>query len=1713
MVLFARPPEFKTPNEIPRGLRGEYAIPRRVPYQDPPPTVLWGPNVMSDLNGMGWGLYGLDYNGFRSKLNAVYFWQCSVRVYRSADSTRPINPETQYETYIPGPTHDSFQDFSYCRYDNSIWIHASKIDTFLHTSAVYKVDANNGDVLRRIPSLASRYATGIAFDERSKLLYLVDRDTEGGTTNSKIYVTDTNGVYKRSHPLSNMGYSYAGARCLDFDQTYDPVNHPNPTLLLLWSCFSSGGVLDSCVLFELNPNAPDGSPLTIVHRALLPNLAGYVNNCRGVAWDPRDGSYWIGILQNPDNYIYKMAGWYTMMSVSDAAVTTIQAPRGQVPFGTPLAPRALIRLYNADTTNRTPVSVPVRMRIVGTTYDVTVNKVIYPRIEDTVGFANWTPAATGRFAVICSTGLAGDPVAANNVWVETVEVVRTDVGCLKIMAPVGTVNPGDPITPACSVYNYGTAAASYSVRMEIGADYIQYGGVTGHTPGTALYVTFPIWSAHPTGRVAVICSTQLGGDMVPSNDKKVDTVTVGALDAEARAIIAPAGPLDSGAIVIPQATVRNNSSVAVTFPVRFDIGAGYTDLQTVTGLSPGIDTVVNFLAWTANERGTLVTKCTTMLTGDGVPPNNIVTGTVTVGVLDVEAVSIVAPVGPLDSGTVVTPQAEVRNNGTASATFDVRFDIGGYTNTNTVTGLAAGKDTVVDFLAWTASGRGSVALKCTVALAGDMVPPNNVKTGTVMVAVHDVAALAIVAPSGLISPGSVSPQARVRNNGTDRPALVATFSIIGPSPYSRSLTLGPGLPQGVDTVITFPNWNATAGSYVARCSLYMPGDQVPANDTVSNTFTVSGGGNVDVGVVSIDAPAGTVDTLPQTPRATVRNFGQGTQTFDVVFAILDKNGSEVYRDDSIVRNLAQSTSFTLDFNVWGGHHDSGAYVARCSTALADANSTNDTLRGTFTVVYPAPPRHDVGATTIVAPIGLIDTLPKVPRGTVRNYGDVAEAFPVVFRILDSVGGEVYTNTKTAGPLGPNLSVTIDFDTWGGHHEPGNYTARCSTALGDTNPANDVVSSAFVVGLPPVGQHDVGSVAIVAPIGLIDTSPKVPRATVKNYGDVTETFPVVFRILDAMGSEVYSSTQIAGPVAPNTPTTVTFDVWGGHHEPGPYSARCSTAMGDTNPVNDTVSSAFTVGFPPVGQRDVAALAIVAPLPLIDTSPQTPKATVRNCGDVAEVIPVVFRILDNLGVEVYTSTKTAGPVTPRTSVTISFDVWGGHHALGHYTARCSTALGDTNPVNDTVSSAFTVTRHAPPPVGWVQMADVLFGAKMKRVKDGGALAYAVERDTESFIYAFKGNNRCEFYKYNVDANAWITKESIPAFGRAMRKKSVKKGGTLAEAYGKIYGTKGNNCLEFWEYDPGAVGTYPWTQKADVPMGMKNVKDGASVAKAEIGDTTWIYLLKGSNTPEFYRYNPLDNTWRTLPAAPYGRAGKLFKAGSCIAFDGNNTIYALKGSYNELFAYAIDSARWTQLTSLPLIGNMGRKKKVKDGAGIVHADRYLWALKGGNTLEYWNYSTDSDRWAQKEDIPIGTGKRVKGGGTLIRGDIYGYVAFWALKGNNTLEFWRYAPQRFLLSAGSELPQAQTGAVRPEFGCALAVMPNPITGSARISYSLSRPGPIRLSLYDITGKLVGRLAEGFAQAGVHTLGINSTELARGIYVLKLQTDDYGTTQKVIIE
>ncbi len=76
----------------------------------------------------------------------------------------------------------------------------------------------------------------------------------------------------------------------------------------------------------------------------------------------------------------------------------------------------------------------------------------------------------------------------------------------------------------------------------------------------------------------------------------------------------------------------------------------------------------------------------------------------------------------------------------------------------------------------------------------------------------------------------------------------------------------------------------------------------------------------------------------------------------------------------------------------------------------------------------------------------------------------------------------------------------------------------------------------------------------------------------------------------------------------------------------------------------------------------------------------------------------------------------------------------------------------------------------------------------------------------------------------------------------------------------------------------------------------------------------------------------------------------------------------------------------------------------------------------------------------------------------------------------------------------------------------PNPFNPSTIIIYSLKSPGSVKLSVYDVSGKLVKVLVDENQGPGFHNVSFNGNNLSSGVYIYRLETNDYSSIKKMLL-
>jgi len=163
--------------------------------------------------------------------------------------------------------------------------------------------------------------------------------------------------------------------------------------------------------------------------------------------------------------------------------------------------------------------------------------------------------------------------------------------------------------------------------------------------------------------------------------------------------------------------------------------------------------------------------------------------------------------------------------------------------------------------------------------------------------------------------------------------------------------------------------------------------------------------------------------------------------------------------------------------------------------------------------------------------------------------------------------------------------------------------------------------------------------------------------------------------------------------------------------------------------------------------------------------------------------------------------------------------------------------------------------------------------------GASASIVS-DGAGGLYAAPGSGSTALYYYDIASDVWRKKRSMPG--------GLGAGGGLVWTGDALFALRGGDARDLYRYDPDAN---RWEVRAAMPdpgpvvaAGGKMVWDGRD----------WLYVLAGGNGPGFLRYHIHGDKWETLPDASgqVNRGGGLARIGQ--------QAYAVPGGDQKLWRY---------------------------------------------------------------------------------------------------------------------------------------------------------------------------------------------------------------------
>ncbi len=158
--------------------------------------------------------------------------------------------------------------------------------------------------------------------------------------------------------------------------------------------------------------------------------------------------------------------------------------------------------------------------------------------------------------------------------------------------------------------------------------------------------------------------------------------------------------------------------------------------------------------------------------------------------------------------------------------------------------------------------------------------------------------------------------------------------------------------------------------------------------------------------------------------------------------------------------------------------------------------------------------------------------------------------------------------------------------------------------------------------------------------------------------------------------------------------------------------------------------------------------------------------------------------------------------------------------------------------------------------------------------------------------------------------------------------------------------------------------------------------------------------------------------------------------------------------------------------------------------------------------DYAYIADRWGglRVVDIndpldPYEIGYYVTSGSAIdiaISDDGLIYVADWS-----NLGIYRFADPNAV--DGSKIFPPNEFSLHPPY-------PNPFNSSTRLTYSIPKPGLVTLKLFDIAGRQVRLLDDGYRKAGRYGFTLQAGELPSGEYILQVSCDKKQEHQKLLL-
>ncbi len=125
------------------------------------------------------------------------------------------------------------------------------------------------------------------------------------------------------------------------------------------------------------------------------------------------------------------------------------------------------------------------------------------------------------------------------------------------------------------------------------------------------------------------------------------------------------------------------------------------------------------------------------------------------------------------------------------------------------------------------------------------------------------------------------------------------------------------------------------------------------------------------------------------------------------------------------------------------------------------------------------------------------------------------------------------------------------------------------------------------------------------------------------------------------------------------------------------------------------------------------------------------------------------------------------------------------------------------------------------------------------------------------------------------------------------------------------------------------------------------------------------------------------------------------------------------------------------------------------------------------------------------------------------YDVTEYYQVEGTSSNKIWHSTRGSLLPKGSTPLDSTAAGEIK---NYSLTCYPNPFNPTTRINYQLPKNEFVSLKVFDVVGKLVKTLVNGYRTAGSYTVTFNASNLPSGIYFYRIKTNDYFKVKKMLM-